>query len=190
MPLEARDGNRPSRLKVWRKVCDGWCDQTPLTLHGAVWCCVRPIKCLTQEGCLERTWHLREEEEKKKRRPPFPQGMPLFICPPIGLPQQVSVKAQLHVGLRDSEAYKCMTGSSAPAGAGLSLGFKPLRLPLPQSGPFPRCQGPSVAPLNEGTAGESALKLCPFQILIRQTLKARSGRVQSVEAKTYISTHF
>lgn len=108
------------------------------------------------------------EEEEKKRRPPFPQGMPLFICPPIGLPQQVSVKAQLHVGLRDSEAYKCMTGSSAPAGAGLSLGFKLLRLPLPQPGPFPRCQGPSVAPLNEGTAGAIALKLCPFQILIRR----------------------
>lgn len=166
MPLEARDGNRLSRLKISLKVCDGWCDQTPVTLHGAVWCCALPIKCLTQEGCLERTWHL-QRRKKKKRRPPFPQGMPLFICPPIGLPQQVSVKAQLHVGLRDSEAYKCMTGSSAPAGAGLSLGFKLLRLPLPQPGPFPRCQGPSVAPLNEGTAGAIALKLCPFQILIR-----------------------
>lgn len=89
---------------------------------------------------------------KKKRRPLFPQGMLLFTCPPIGLPQQVSVKAQLHVGLRDSKAYKCMTGSSAPAGAGLSLGFKLLRLPLPQLGPFPRCQGSSVAALNEETA--------------------------------------
>lgn len=102
---------------------------------------------------------------RKKRRPLFPQGMLLFICPPVGLPQQVSVKAQLHVGLRDSKAYKCMTGSSAPAGAGLSLGFKLLGLPLPQPGPFPRCQGPSVAALN---GGELRVQ-CPktFQILIR-----------------------
>ncbi len=38
--------------------------------------------------------------------------------------EHVSVKAQLHVGLSESEVYKCMTGSSVPAGVGLLLGFK------------------------------------------------------------------
>lgn len=38
--------------------------------------------------------------------------------------EQVSVKAQLLVGLSESGAYKCMAGSSVPAGVGLLLGFK------------------------------------------------------------------
>lgn len=117
--------------------------------------------------------------------------MPLFICPPIGLPEQISVKAQLHVGLRDSEAYKCMTGSSAPAGAGLSLGFKLLRLPLPQPGPFPRCQGPSVAALNERTAGAAPQNSAISNL--NQTVsykppKVRSGRGETVDSQTNFST--
>lgn len=85
--------NRPE-TENGLKVCSGWCDQTSATLHGAVWCCILTIKCLTHEGLSEA-----DLAPRKKDGPLFPQGMSLFICPPIGLPEKVSVKAQLHVGL-------------------------------------------------------------------------------------------
>lgn len=74
-----------------------------------------------------------------------PQGMLLLVFSYSRITRQVSVKAQLHVGLNESGACECMTGLSVLVDVEPVIEFKALSLPLPWLGLFSRCQDPSDA---------------------------------------------